>query len=327
MSITFKNLACSLYFCSQIRIFLLRFSFLLFIGVSLALGVTAQQPDSTHAIDSVLAAKDSVPVILPDSSGIRKNDSVSHALLPETQMVITDHLINRKDKPVSFSVSHRTVKSREGFFYLITGMVLLLGLFRYFFNRYFINLFRVFFNTSLRQSQLTDQLLQAKLPSLLFNLFFVLSAGVYAYTILRYMGWLKDNNPWAMLGFSAALIGGVYVLKYSTLKFTGWITGLNEATNTYVFVIFLINKIIGIFLVPFIVIVAFSDPVIARSGLIISLLSIGLFLLLRFFRSYGLLQNQLKISRFHFALYIVGIELVPLLLIYKGLMLYLSKSS
>ena len=43
------------------------------------------------------------------------------------------------------------------------------------------------------------------------------------------MGWLKDNNPWAMLGFSAALIGGVYVLKYSTLKFTGWITGLNEA--------------------------------------------------------------------------------------------------
>ena len=40
---------------------------------------------------------------------------------------------------------------------------------------------------------------------------------------------------------------GVYVLKYSTLKFTGWITGLNEATNTYIFVIFLINKIIGIF--------------------------------------------------------------------------------
>ena len=327
MSITFKNLACSLYFCSQIRLFLLRLSCLLFIGVSLALGVTAQQPDSIHAIDSAVVVRDSIFVVSPDSSGIRDKDSLSHAFLRGKDMVITDHLINTKDKPVSFSVSHRTVNRREGFFYLITGMVLLLGLFRYFFNRYFINLFRVFFNTSLRQSQLTDQLLQAKLPSLLFNLFFVVSAGVYAYTILRYLGWLKDNNPWAMLGFSAALVGGVYVLKYSTLKFTGWITGLNEATNTYVFVIFLINKIIGIFLVPFIVIVAFSDPVIARSGLIISLLSIGLFLLLRFFRSYGLLQNQLKISRFHFALYIVGIELVPLLLIYKGLMLYLSKSS
>jgi hypothetical protein len=49
-------------------------------------------------------------------------------------------------------------------------------------------------------------------------------------------------------------------------------------------------------------------------------------LLLRFFRSYGLLQNQLKISRFHFMLYITGIEILPLLLIYKGLMVYLSKN-
>ena len=63
-------------------------------------------------------------------------------------------------------------------FYLIAGIVLLLAFFKYFNSRYFTNLFRVFFNTSLRQSQLTDQLLQAKLPSLLFNLFFILSGGI-----------------------------------------------------------------------------------------------------------------------------------------------------
>ena len=102
--------------------------------------------------------------------------------LPETQMVITDHLINRKDKPVSFSVSHRTVKSRE-----VSspdyGYGIVAGPIPVFFHQVFHQSVRVFFNTSLRQSQLTDQLLQAKLPSLLFNLFFVLSAGVYAYTI------------------------------------------------------------------------------------------------------------------------------------------------
>ena len=125
-------------------------------------------------------------VILPDSSGIRKNDSVSHALLPETQMVITDHLINRKDKPVSFSVSHRTVKSREGFFYPITGMALFAGPFRYFFQQVFHQSVPVF-NTSLRQSQLTDQLLQANSFPAFQSVLCNFSAGVYAYTILRYM--------------------------------------------------------------------------------------------------------------------------------------------
>jgi hypothetical protein len=123
-----------------------------------------------------------------------------------------------------------------------------------------------------------------------------------------------------------ALMGLIYLIKFSTLKFTGWVTGLSEVTNTYVFVIFLINKIIGIFLVPFIVVLSFSDIAIVKIAILISLMSIGIFLLLRFFRSYGLLQNQLKISRFHFILYIIGIELLPLLLIYKGLMVYLSKN-
>jgi len=129
-----------------------------------------------------------------------------------------------------------------------------------------------------------------------------------------------------MILFSMVILGLVYFIKYCTLKFTGWLTGLTETTNTYVFITFLINKIIGIFLVPFIIILCFSDYEIVRYAAIISLMSIGIFLLLRFFRSYGILQNQLKISKFHFILYIAGIELLPLLLIYKGLMIYLSKN-
>jgi hypothetical protein len=205
-------------------------------------------------------------------------------------------------------------------------MILLLAFLKYFFNRYFTNLFRVFFNTSLRQSQLTDQLLQAKLPSLLFNLFFTISGGLYAYILLSHFQLILSDKNWVLIFSSMALLGLIYLVKFSTLKFTGWVTGLTEVTNTYVFVIFLINKIIGIFLVPFIVILSFSDIAIVKIAILISLMSIGIFLLLRFFRSYGLLQNQLKISKFHFILYIMGIELLPLLLIYKGLMVYLSKN-
>jgi len=281
--------------------------------------VKAQQPDSTQLSDTGSVRKDTMQLVVPV-------DTLIQPAIRIPEYKLSNRFVNTKDAPVSLSVEFRKEKNTDSLFYLITGIVLLLAFFRYFYNRYFLNLFRVFFNTSLRQSQLTDQLLQAKLPSLLFNLFFIISGGMYAYILLLHYGLINEDNRWLMIGASVAVLGVTYLVKYSTLKFTGWITGLKDITNTYVFVIFLINKIIGIFLVPFIVILTFSDPVIIKIGVIVSLLSIGLFLLLRFFRSYGLLQNQLKISRFHFVLYIAGIEIIPLLLIYKGLMLYLSKN-
>lgn len=239
---------------------------------------------------------------------------------------LENRLLNKGAEPVSLAVRYKKGRSNDNMFFLMVGVVLLLAFLRYFYSRYFSNLFRVFFNTSLRQSQLTDQLLQAKLPSLLFNIFFVISGGIYVYLLLLHYNLLGPHNAWILILSSVILMGIIYFVKYCTLKFTGWITGLKEATNTYIFIVFLINKIIGIFLVPVIIILSFSEHAIAHIALLASVMSIIIFLVLRFFRSYGLLQNQLKISRFHFLLYITGIELLPLLLLYKGLMIYLSKN-
>jgi hypothetical protein len=272
-----------------------------------------------QSADSVLTSPDSLRIALA-------LDSVKPVVSTRPVFVFKNKLLNSDAEPVSLAVEVKKENQGDTFFYFLAAMVLLLGFLKYFYSRYFTNLFRVFFNTSLRQSQLTDQLLQAKLPSLLFNLFFIISGGLYVYLLLLHFGFIQANNKWILIFSSIVLMGAIYFIKYCTLKFTGWVTGFTEITNTYIFVIFLINKIIGIFLVPFIIIFTYSDNDIVKTAVIISLMSIIIFLLLRFFRSYGLLQNQLKISRFHFLLYITGIELLPLLLIYKGLMVYLSKN-
>jgi hypothetical protein len=277
--------------------------------------------------DSVIGKTDSLPnPAAVDSIVTPAVDSVIPAVSSKPFFKLKNKILNSEAEPVSLSVKLRKEKGQDSTFYLIAGIVLLLALFKFFNNRYFTNMFRVFFNTSLRQSQLTDQLLQAKLPSMFFNLFFFISGGVYVYMLLLHYRLINEDNKWIMIISSMGILGIIYLIKYCTLKFTGWVSGLREVTDTYVFIIFLINKIIGIFLVPFIVILAFSDNSIVKIAALISLMSIGILLLLRFFRSYGLLQNQLKISRFHFMLYLTGIELLPLLLIYKGLMVYLSKN-
>lgn len=297
----------------------------LFFGLFICFFAASLYAQST---DTVIIRNDSLqiqPLATDSTLAADSLDSAQKIVSTNPVFKLKNKLLNTDAAPVSFAVQFKKLRSKDDLFYLIAVIVLILGFLKYFYKRYFTNLFRVFFNTSLRQSQLTDQLLQAKLSSLLFNLFFVISAGLYVYILLSWSNLINDDNKWIMIFSSIALVGLIYFIKFCTLKFTGWLTGLKEATNTYIFVTFLINKIIGIFLIPFIIILSFSDIQIAKIAALVSLISIGIFILLRFFRSYGLLQTQLKISKFHFILYITGIEVLPLLLIYRGLMLYLSK--
>jgi predicted membrane metal-binding protein len=88
----------------------------------------------------------------------------------------------------------------------------------------------------------------------------------------------------------------------------------------------LVNKILGVLLIPLVIVIAFSPVYIAQVAVIISLLLTAALFLLRFIRSYNLLHRQIKVSRFHFFLYIAGIELLPVLLIYKGVVILLDKN-
>ena len=296
----------------------------------------AQQPDSSMVKDSSGVVRDSslLPALAGDT--LLETDSIverdtgfnARAIYDSAlkQIITENQFLNAGGIPVAMVNKIKSSKSPDNLFYIFAVTGIILGFFRFFYTRYFNNLFRVFFNASLRQSQLTDQLLQAKLPSLLFNIVFVLTGGVYVYLLLRYYHWVSSNNFWLVIFYCCLSLGGIYLIKFISLKFTGWLTGYKEITNTYVFIIFLINKILGILLLPFAVIIAFAMPALSTAAVIISLLFIGLMFLLRFFRSYGLLQHQLKVSRFHFFLYVAGIEIVPVLLIYKALVLLLSKN-
>lgn len=286
-----------------------------------ALSAAAQNVDTISAKkDTIPAKKDTIaPAAIVTVPVNRYQYALQYILRQNT-------FLNSAGSPVSKVEKIKTASSKEMIFYILAGMVFGMGLLRLYFSRYFSNLFRVFFNTSLRQSQLADQLLQAKLPSLFFNAFFVLSGGMYAYLVLIRYNLIADQHRWILAGACTVVLGLVYLTKYSTLKFTGWLTGYKEATDSYIFIIFMICKILGIILLPFTILMAFSAIDIAATSALVSLLVIGLLLVLRFFRSYGLLQNQLKVSRFHFFLYIAGVEVIPLLLIYKALLFLLSKN-
>lgn len=279
----------------------------------------AQQTDSLHAqADS--GRKSMIPSPAVDTS--KKTQPVSIW----EQAVCDNKKLNSKGIPVFRIEQVRKPDSRDAAFYILAILLLALGFLKLAFARYFSNLQRVFFNTSLRQSQLTDQLLQSKLPSLLFNLFFVFIGGYYVFLLMVIFGKISFSEWPVVLPFSILSVMVIYLVKYWVLKFAGWITGYRSQTETYIFIVFLVNKMIALALVPLVIVMSFSQPSLVRVALIASFVIIGAMLLMRFFRSYGLLQQGIKVSRFHFFLYIAGVEVLPLLLIYRAAMLFITKN-
>lgn len=225
--------------------------------------------------------------------------------------------------PVSYPEAPKNRAGQNFIFYYILFLLALFALCRAAFPKYFSNLFRVFFNTSLRQGQITDQLLQAKLPSLLFNVLFVFTAGFYLYLLLMHSVFRQQGTaPW-LLAVIVAAVAIMYIVKYAVIRFTGWVSGYTREADAYVFIVFLVNKIIGVVLLPILLIMAFSKTPLSEIGFTVSVIVIVLIFLLRFLRSYENLHRRLQVSRFHFLLYLVGVEILPLLIIYKAAMKYL----
>ena len=297
----------------------------------------AQLPQQDSGIpakknDSSITANDSA-AINKDSASLNK-DSLSKTIineLPTYQNIIQKALqhssyLNTSATPTATISRLMPALFNDSFFYLVLALLLFFAFLRFLYERYFHNMFRVFFNTSLRQSQLTDQLLQAKQVSLFYNILFVLTGGLYIYFLLNHFKWISSNAPLMAIGICTVCLAVIYFIKFASLRFTGWITGYNEAASTYLFIIFLINKILGVLLIPFVIVIAFGREFLQYPAVLVSLLLIVLMFLLRFIRSYGLLRKDIKVSRFHFFIYILGIEVLPLLLIYKSLVVLLGKN-
>ena len=283
-------------------------------------GAVAQTTDSLPSLDTTsqtlqqsrdtLLSGDSL--FSADAAAIPAGGSVLKKLLSD------NYLINDSISPVSYRALPRKQTGDEFDFYYLLALFIFAGILRAVYPRYFANMFRVFFNTSLRQGQLTDQLLQARLSSMLFNLFFVFSTGFFIYQFLQFSGVISPGVDARILLMITAALTVMYSGKYIVLKFTGWLSGFSKEAETYVFIVFLVNKILGIVLLPLSFVLAFSSNKIATVVAVLSLMVILVLFLLRFFRSYGILQHRVQVNRFHFFLYIIGVEILPLLLIYRA---------
>ena len=275
------------------------------------------------------AAKDSLRNVSIADSNLQK------PLQDSTSVVSKDSSLNKKEQDTSglqpnnpqgkiSGTPRKIYVGKELLFYSLIFLLLLFAFLKNIFPKYFGDLFRLFFRTTLKQRQIREQLMQTTLPSLVFNIFFVITAALYIDLLLQHFNLLPVKNFWLLFIYCLTGLSIIYLLKYVGLKISGWLFNMKASAESYIFIVFIVNKMAGIYLLPFLVLLSFTEGNLYHFFLILSWIGIGILFIYRLVLTFGAVHNQIKVNLFHFFLYLCAFEIAPLLLIYK-LLLYFFK--
>ncbi|RFM26599.1 DUF4271 domain-containing protein [Deminuibacter soli] len=293
---------------------------------------TAVKPATTQpAIRAVKrAAADTVArEIAAQKDSIQRKDSAALAIVKPVHTLTwqEDTLFRRifqvkylpmQAPAVMMFSSEKLPDNKDLLFYVLVGVVLFLAFIKTAFPKFFGNIFKLFTQPSFRQKQTREQLSQDSLPSLLMNLYFIVVAGLFISVVASQKSWVSIPFWWVLL-YSTVILAVIYSGKFLFLRFTGWVFNAGDAAETYTFIVFLINKMLGVILVPALLLIAFSHGAVNSVVLTITVCTIGLLLAYRYAISLGAVRKTLQVNAFHFFIYLCAVEVVPLLLIYKVL--------
>lgn len=279
---------------------------------SLAPVLTQADSVSVDTLVSTLPVRDSIWLEVKHSIGSDSARFAAPAFLKFTH-------------PVRYTATRKRWEGKESVFYSVIALLILFALLKNAFNRYVGDLFRTFFQTTIRQRQIRDQMLQSPLPSLLFNIFFVLTGGLFAALLFRELGWTGGTSLLFLTLYAAAALGIIYLGKFFVLHTMGWLLDARETTGTYIFIVFTANKVLGIILLPFVVLLAFTQGFVQQGAVTLSIIVIVSVFLYRYLVSYMAVSRSLRIHFLHFLLYLAAFEILPLLLINKLLFTLLDQ--
>lgn len=332
------NLSLRLLFLQFNQFYLLRIFYLSVFLLSVSVPVRAQNSVDTSPVpvtdtllirDSSVFKKDSVswaPISDSVSKKPEHRDTLWNAVIdmPLQEQVLRHHPYFKFNvKSIAFRSDVKQFHGKEMMFYVIIALLMVFALLKLGFAKYFNDLFRVFFRTTLKQRQIKEQLIQTPLPSLIFNTFFTASAGLYINLVLHYYKFTPVNNFWLLYLYCCIGLSVIYLVKFVGLKICGWLFNMQQAADSYIFIVFIINKVIGISVLPFLALLSFTDGTIHAVSLVLSWCCIGGLFLYRFILGYAAIRNEVRFNLFHFFLYLLAFEIAPLLLIYKLLLFFL----
>ena len=164
-----------------------------------------------------------------------------------------------------------------------------------------------------------DSLMQR--VSIALNAVFILVAPLFIYQLGLYYGWafIPTSRDGDFIYFFLIISGSillVYSAKTIFIRITGFVFKAREKFTEYLFNAFLINKILGMALLPIVICLAFipqTEQVLIKTGILLFVLAY----IFRLIRGLIIGSSGLNLSIFYLFLYLCALEILPLIVFIK----------
>ena len=281
------------------------------------------QKDSAHKILSTDSARKDSAKALSIKTNVSDSltDTTKHS---SVQVIQTPQKKSVQKNPVPLMQgTERNINDRDIVFYILLFLLFFLGLVKTSFPKYVNSIFTLSFQATFRQTQTKEKMSQNFFPAFMLNVLFVLCGGLFITLFADFNNWSKLQF-WQLFIYSTVILLIVYFIKYMVISFTGWVFNAKDAAIEYRFVVFIINKLLGILVLPFLFLIAYSDDKVKSISITIVVCLAVFSLAIRYLVSLARIRRNLSITAFHFFIYLCAVEIMPLLVIYKLLFLQTS---
>jgi hypothetical protein len=154
-------------------------------------------------------------------------------------------------------------------------------------------------------------------PYYLLYLNFLLNVGIFIFLVTHFFTNEHFNNlPFLLL----CMVGGagIFLFKHLMLAALRWLFPVEAEVRRYNFLILIFNCVLGLFLVPFNFLIAFSQDANYEALLVFWVLGlVGIFYAYRGLRASSIGSKILASDQFHFLLYLCCVEIAPVLFLVK----------
>jgi len=263
--------------------------------------------DSSHKDSAIVTVVAHVTDSLTDTL---KNKALQVTIQPVKKIVQKNKVVHLMPGAIRKDVNYDIV------FYILISLLFFLGLIKTSFPKYVNSIFSLSFQATFRQTQTREQMAQNFFPAFMLNILFVLCGGLFITLFAKFNNWTKLEF-WQLFIYSTLILLLIYLVKYIVISFIGWVFNTKEAAAEYRFVVFLINKLLAILLLPLLFLIAYADTRVKNISITIVLCLAFFSLAIRYLVSLSRIRKNLSITAFHFFIYLCAVEIMPLLIIYK----------
>lgn len=219
--------------------------------------------------------------------------------------------------------NHIKVKNADWFLGILILLLSIVTLLKLLYNKYFSDSVKALWSYQHSIKLFKENTVLNQRLSLISNILFILSFSLFAVLCADYFsisGFSKNN----FLYFSiiSGLIVLIYLIKYAVYKILGYVFIESASYSEYLYNVFQFNRIAGIFLIPIIIAIAYSTinytTAIVYSGYII----LFIIFIMRVVRGFQICL-KVNFSIFYSFLYLCMLEILPLIVIYKLIKIYI----